>query len=225
VVVEINVWWAHVADLAPRHTDWLDDAERERLSRLRRQEDRDRLTLGSAVLRSLIAHLEGAEPARVLLERTCLHCGRQHGPVTAPGRDWSCSVSHSGAFAVAAVASPVTTAIGVDLETRCPSDWGDLLPRVLAPGEAPPTSPADFLTLWVRKEAVLKANREGLSQALTSLTISEAGGAPHVVGNSGPFLIDLDLGSLRAAGLVDPAAGALAVGAEDPHLWWQRAAL
>ena len=132
------------------------------MARLRRREDRDRFVLGAAVLRSLVAGLDGTEPHLVTLDRTCARCGAQHGPVRAPGRPWHCSVSHSGPLAVAAVVADASaTTVGVDLETTCPPDWHELLRDVLAPGEAAPADEEEFLALWVRKEAVVKATREG----------------------------------------------------------------
>ncbi len=133
----VHVWWATIDDLTAADAELLDDAERARRTRLQRAADRDRFVLGAALVRGLVAHLDGTDPGRVALDRTCARCGEQHGPVTTPGRPWQCTVSHSGEYAVAAVsAAPV----GVDVETACPPEWRDLLTDVLAPGEArPPT--------------------------------------------------------------------------------------
>ena len=135
------------------------------------------------------------------LDRTCPRCGAQHGPVTTPGRPWHCSVSHSGPFAVAAVvAADDATTVGIDLETTCPPDWEALLPDVLAPGEAAPADEAGFLRTWVRKEAVVKATREGLSRQLSSVDLAALPGQLRV--------LDLDVTELGATG---PIAAAVAV--------------
>ncbi len=197
----VHVRWAQTDDLTDRHVDLLDDHEQDRLTRLRQQADRDRFVLGAAVLRGLVAGLEQTDPRLVALDRTCPSCAAQHGPVTTPGRSWHCSVSHSGPFAVAAVlAAGDATTVGVDLETTCPPDWNTLLPDVLAPGEAAPADESGFLRIWVRKEAVVKATREGLSRPLSSVDLAALPGQLRA--------IDLDVTRLGAAG---PVAAAVAV--------------
>lgn len=204
---EVNVRWSHTDDLTDAHHAWLDDHERERLRELRRPADRDRFVLGSAVARSLVADLEGAYPAEVVLDRSCPRCDAQHGPVTAPGRDWACSVSHSGSYAVAAAIAGSSTRIGVDLETRCPPDWRDLLARVLAPGEPVPEDAAAFLLVWVQKEAVLKATRHGLSRPMTSVSLSGSGEARQT-DSPGPFHVaNLVLGPAGIAAAVAVEGG------------------
>jgi 4'-phosphopantetheinyl transferase len=198
--VVVHVRWAHTDDLVDRHTELLDDHERERLARLRQRGDRDRFVLGAAVLRGLVADLEQTEPRLVALDRTCPKCGAQHGPVSTPGRPWHCSVSHSGPFAVATVvAAHAASTVGVDLETTCPPDWQALLADVMAPGEPAPADEAAFLHTWTRKEAVVKATREGLSRPLSSVDLAAPPAQLRVV--------DLDVSELGATG---PIAAALA---------------
>ena len=197
----VHAWWARTDDLGEHHLDLLDDHERERLARLRQQGDRDRFVLGATVLRGLVARLEETEPGLVGLDRTCPKCGAQHGPVTAPGRPWHCSVSHSGPFAVAAVvAADAATTVGVDLETTCPPDWQAMLAGVLATGEEAPADEAAFVRTWTRKEAVVKATREGLSRPLSSVDLAAPPAQLRV--------LDLDLTELGATG---PIAAAVAV--------------
>ena len=202
--VVVHVRWARTDGLRDSHVELLDDHERERLARLRQRGDRDRFVLGAAVLRGLVADLERTEPRLIALDRTCPRCGAQHGPVTAPGRPWHCSVSHSGPFAVAAVvAAGDATTVGVDLETTCPPDWHALLSDVLAPAESAPADEAAFLRTWTRKEAVVKATREGLSRPLSSVDLAAPPGQLRV--------LDLDLTELGATG---PIAAAVAVDAQ-----------
>lgn len=165
----VRVWWAEVRDLGAADHDLLDATERARLVRLKREEDRDRFVLGAALVRRLVADMEGVEAASVALDRACPRCGAQHGPVSVPGRRWRCSVAHAGSLAVAAVA---LTPVGVDLEVSCPPDWRSLVKEVVAPGEPEPVDQAGFLSTWVRKEAVVKATREGLLRSLTTVDLS-----------------------------------------------------
>jgi 4'-phosphopantetheinyl transferase len=221
---EVYVRWAHTADLTEAHLELLDEHERERWGRFKRREDRERFALGSAVVRSLVAELDGTDSGQVALDRACPRCGAQHGPVTTPGRAWRCSVSHSGRFAVAAVvAASAANSIGVDLESRCPPEWYDLLPRVLAADEVPPQDEAGFLTLWVRKEAVVKATGDGLSRPMTSFSISDATDRLRVSGATPLELVDLPVDPLRETWGGVPLAAALAVGAEHLQVHWQPA--
>jgi 4'-phosphopantetheinyl transferase len=196
----VHVRWARVDDVTDRHLEFLDRHEQDRLARLRQQGDRDRFVLGAAVLRGLVAALEDTEPGLVTLDRTCARCGAQHGPVAVLGRPWHCSVSHSGSFAVVAVVgTDAASTVGIDLETTCPPDWEELLHDVLAPDEVEPADEAEFVRTWARKEAVLKATREGLSRPMTTIDLA----APP----DGLRIVDLDLDAPSAA----PVAAALAV--------------
>ncbi len=211
------MWWAGTDQLTQAHRELLDPVERARWTRLQRADDRDRFTLGSAVVRSLVAELDGTEPTQVALDRACPRCGEQHGPVTAPGRRWHCSVSHSGGLALAAaVAASEASAVGIDVETRCPPDWADLVPDLLARDERAPDDGAAFLGLWVRKEAVLKATREGLSRSMATVDVTGSE-------SDNLRIVDLDVGSLGSAGRAGTVAAAVAVGAQRVRLHWQQA--
>jgi 4'-phosphopantetheinyl transferase len=218
----VSVAAAHVDDLAPRHLDLLDVPERARWERLERDADRGRFVLGAVLLRSVVADLEGGEPSAVSLDRTCPRCGEQHGPVTTPGRPWRCSVAHSGPYAVVAVArADAAPLIGVDVETRCPPDWRDLLPRVVAPGETPPEDERGFLAAWVRKEAVLKSTGDGLSRPPSSVRLlARDAGTWGVDAATDLTVIDLTL----PAGPVEGHA-ALAVAAPRVDVVWRQVAL
>ena len=200
-----RVWvrWAPISDLRD-HVALLDERERERWAAYSREEDRHRFALGSSLVRRLVGELEGVRPVEVVLDRTCTHCGAPHGPVTTPDLPWRCSVSHSGEYAVAAVAAAHdTTALGIDLETRRPDDWRRLLRRVLADGEAEPADADAFVETWARKEAVLKATGEGLNRSMTTVRLGDG----RALVDGGPTLAVADLHGL-------PATAALAVGAD-----------
>jgi 4'-phosphopantetheinyl transferase len=221
----VSLAWAHVDDLGERHLDLLDEPERARWSRLERADDRARFALGAVLIRGLVADLDDTVPERVALDRACPRCGEQHGPVTSPGRAWRCSVAHSGSLALAAVvAASAATTVGVDLETRCPPDWRDLLPRVLAPDEGPPSDDRQFLAVWVRKEAVVKATGEGLSRPMSSVRLSTTGGGVWAEDASGLTVVDLAL-PLPPASHDAPPAAALAVAADRVRVGWRSVTL
>jgi 4'-phosphopantetheinyl transferase len=150
------------------HVDLLDAGERDRRSRLRRDADRDRFTVGCALLRTLVGAFTGVSPAAVLLDRTCPDCDQPHGkPVPRNAGTLECSVSHSGDRVVVAVSE--RAAIGVDVEVVAAKIDDGLAERVLRPSEltALTSLPAadrarGFATYWTRKEAILKATGDGL---------------------------------------------------------------
>lgn len=229
-VAHVEVRWANVDDLTDDHLGLLDHQERARWRRLLRPDDQARFALGAILVRSLVAEREGTNPGQVVLDRTCPMCGEGHGPVTAVGLDWRCSVSHSGPFAMAAVAPLRSVSlVGVDVETRCPPDWRELLPRVLAAGETAPASEQEFVDMWVRKEASVKASGEGLSRSMTSISLESDGTAR--IGSDGPTvrLVDVDVGAraslVEAVGGSAHLAAAVAVGPEPAHVTWARARL
>ncbi len=165
----VHVWWATIDDLTAADAELLDDAERAGRTRLQRANDRDRFVLGAALVRCLVAHLDGTDPDQVA----------STGP--APGAESSTAPSPPPADrGSAACRTPASTPsprrpsppVGVDVETACPPEWRDLLPDVLAPGEAGPADEDAFLALWVRKEAVLKATREGLTRPMSSVDLA-----------------------------------------------------
>src|SRR5215213_8921709 len=74
-----HVWWARPSDAHARLRTLLDAAERERLRTLRRESDRNRFTVGCALVRLALAAYLSQPPARIALWRTCARCGLPHG--------------------------------------------------------------------------------------------------------------------------------------------------
>jgi len=107
-----------------------------------------------------------------------------HAPLCV-GTPEAASLSYSGSFAAAAYgAGPV----GIDIE--CSSrpgirEWGR---RFLSAGElqSPPIEDAEYLKLWTRKEAVLKALGTGL--AVDPRRVEATGAVPRLDGRPLPFL-------------------------------------
>ena len=170
-----EVWWA-TPDLARQpHLDLLDDAERGRREALRRDADRDRFTIGAALLRLVVGAVLGVAAASVPVVRDCAGCGRPHGRPRIDGSDLHVSVSHSGRRV--AVACGRAGPLGVDVEEIAAVDVPGLASTVLAADETV-TGLNDFFTYWTRKEAVVKATGDGLSVPLRDVLVSAPDAAP-----------------------------------------------
>ena len=213
-----EVWWARRQDAAPRLTGLLDQTERERWAAYRRDADRERSLVGCALAKAVVAACTGQEPSRVRFDRACRQCGRPHGKPAVLGGGPEFSITHSGDLVAVAVA---TAPVGVDVEQldgrlREPGD-GDLaaLARmVLAEDEraALAAVPADgqtraFLVAWTRKEAVTKAQGDGLRVPFGDVIVAADPAGPRLAAWPYPqdprsvSLFDLDPGPGYVAAL------------------------
>jgi len=134
------------------------------------------IRVARAMTRVALADALGTDPERVPISRRCAHCDHPtHGRPTVAGDDRiSFSLSHSGSFAVIALADGALR-IGVDVEEVKPRRrLGALAARVLnddehaawlalAEGDEQLRS---FLRAWTTKEAYLKALGIGIATRL-----------------------------------------------------------
>jgi 4'-phosphopantetheinyl transferase len=213
-----EVWWARRQDAAPGLAGLLDQAERERWAAFRRDADRERFLVGCALAKAVVAAGTGREPAWVRFDRACRQCGRPHGKPAVVGGGPELSVTHSGDLvAVAVAAAPV----GVDVEQldgrpRAPGggDPAALARMVLAEDEraALAAVPADgrvraFLVAWTRKEAVTKAQGDGLRVPFGDVIVAADAAGPRLAAWPYPqdprsvSLFDLDPGPGYVAAL------------------------
>lgn len=147
----------------------LSEDEAQRAAKFLHAADRERYTVAHVMLRLLLAAYLGGDPAALpLFAEACPMCGGPHGrPAVAGEPRLHFSLSHGGAFALAAFASEP---IGVDVEP-VPAEAAvqDLLGCLDAAERrefdalAPLERPAGFARAWVRKEARLKALGTGLA--------------------------------------------------------------
>ena len=129
-----------------------------------------------AMLRVVLAESLGKDPADVAISRKCAHCGHAtHGRPAVAGDDGiSFSLSHSGSFALVALADG-NARVGVDVEEVRPrARLEALAARVLDPEEHAAWAAVDaaderlrsFLRAWTAKEAYLKALGVGIATRL-----------------------------------------------------------
>jgi 4'-phosphopantetheinyl transferase len=179
--LRIDLWAAPAgAGLAPLPVSYLailDDSERQRYRRLRRESDRRRYLSAHVLLRTALSSAAGGE-----VDPRCWRFAEDdHGrPSVAPAAGLPClhfSLSHSEELAVAAVSS--TCAVGVDVEMLQRSSARAPLDAVLAPSEhawlsvRPPADKwVDFTRLWTVKEAYAKLIGRGLSLDFSSFEVA-----------------------------------------------------
>jgi 4'-phosphopantetheinyl transferase len=186
-----QVWWADPAGARSIPDRLLGPDELNRRGRLRQAADRDRLTVGYALARLVLAAHLGRGPADVGFERTCRYCGRPHGKPRLAGPDdggLRFSISHAGDRVVVAVlrGAAARSDLGVDVEREQRDLDVDAVARgVLAEAETGVLARADrvpaFLAYWTRKEAILKATGEGLRVRMSDLTVSGPDAAPKLL--------------------------------------------
>jgi 4'-phosphopantetheinyl transferase len=202
-----DIYWVRFDALRPWHTGLLSAEERGRRGAYRREEDRDRFTLGAALLRTVIGIRSGVAPERVEVDRTCPQCGEPHGRPRVPQAAVEVSISHSGEVAGLALYSGAP--VGLDVEALRPIDFSPLLDEVCSPSErAAVRSVRDFYTCWTRKESLLKATGVGLSVPMAELTLTPPLAAPRLLAYRGGAPIAAQLADASPG---DGYAGAVAV--------------
>jgi 4'-phosphopantetheinyl transferase len=182
-MMAIDVYKLHWPEMLPRlpeFSGFLSADERERAARFYFEKDRRRFTLCRGWLRCILAGRLDMQPGAVVFSQGA------HGKPAVDG-PWQFNLSHSGEWAVCAVARDLP--VGVDIEAhRDMPDAADLADRFFTPDEArliragAPGEPR-FFTVWTRKEAFVKAAGTGLYTDLRSFTagldeefIADAGG-------------------------------------------------
>lgn len=162
----------------PEAWSLIDAAERGRVERRRFDADRDQLTLGYALHRLLLGNTLGCDVTEVPLTRDARGCPRL------VDRPLCTSLSHAnGCIALAVTA---TGPVGIDIEsaTRAAA-MPEIAGRVCHPVDAAalaglvqPAWSAALLTLWVRKEALLKAAGVGLEREMNGFSVPDDGLLP-----------------------------------------------
>lgn len=136
--------------------------EHDRMTRLRRAEDRDDFLAAHLLVRICAARLLGAGAGEITIVQRCAACGGPHGRPEVVGHpEVGASLAHSRGVVVAAAG---TVPVGVDIEafpSLAQLTTGDFSAAFTAAEMAAIDASADpsraLLLTWVRKEACLKA--------------------------------------------------------------------
>ena len=156
------------AEDQPRLLALLLPDEQHHSYRYRQPADRHRFVAGRAWLRWLAGAMAGLPPAQIRVEAGPF--GKPHLPNAQDAHGpWFANVSHAGEWVLVALAR---AAVGVDLEQIDPTfDYTSLLPAIFGDTEQAqirhsPDPRTEFYTRWTRKESLLKATGQGLSEGL-----------------------------------------------------------
>jgi 4'-phosphopantetheinyl transferase len=212
-----------VAD-ADEWRPWLDSArpllaadERERIGRMRVRLDADTSLLATAMLRALLARVLERPPSALPLWRD------GNGKPRVGDDAWHAGIAHAEGRAMVGIAA--NGPIGVDLEprSRLPA-MAEIAERICHAGEREaldglpqPQRDEALLALWVRKEAVLKADGIGLGRDMDSFQAPAE--RPLSLDGSGRRVVArmLDVGAgWMAAVAAPPAATPVVVRASPP---------
>ena len=216
---EVHVWFCdlvlHEGDRSAL-ASLLSIDERARAARFAFERDRHRFITSHGLLRTILARYVGGAASRIEFS------AGTHGKPALSGhscaaQDIQFSLSHSGTYALVAVAAG--RAVGVDVEVCRPGvDALQLAERFFAAGESQQIAqaPGDaqsrlFYRYWTAKEAYLKGRGVGLSLGLDRFEILFDGRSPRAqvrVADSGALDTNWQVQSLS---LGDHVSGALAV--------------
>jgi 4'-phosphopantetheinyl transferase len=154
-----------------------------RVYRARADDGGDAKRIACAAARDVLGQSLAVDPTAVEISRRCFHCDDPaHGkPFVVGAPELSFSVSHSGEFALVALAEGAV--VGIDLEVVRPRSQLDrLAARVLdadalaAWTRAPaPQQLERFLRTWTAKEAYLKAVGLGIATNLREVSDAPEG--------------------------------------------------
>lgn len=195
----IHIWGVHVPSMLDRLDALkalLNDREREKAARFRREADRHSSIAARGALRVLLSGYAGLSPSEI--EFTYSENGKPRTAET----NVAFNVSHSGEWVVIAIGRD--RAIGVDIEQiKRDMDVLSIAGRYYAPDERAAIeesedSHATFFQLWARKEAYVKACGSTLFTELKRISVPLVDGAVK----DGWFFHYLEAGSKYAAAVV-----------------------
>jgi len=183
---QADVWRVSILDFPPDSIRWMEailSAEEDRrAARFHFNLDRHRFILSHGALRDILARYLYLSPEDIHFE-----IGEQGKPIISSETELDFNLSHSGDFALIAIANGHK--IGVDVEKhRQNMEHEKIAQRFFSEREKSELQklPSDqkkigFFNCWTRKEAYIKAQGLGLSLPLDSFDVSLAPDKPAVL--------------------------------------------
>ena len=158
-------------DLAPQLIQYLNAAELQRAQKYHFEKDSNQFIICRTLLKFILAQHTGLHIDSINIE-----IDTNKKPYLSSNKTICFNVSHAADFAIIAVSSH---AVGVDLEyLNTNFDYSEILPSVFNSLEIKSVSNADhqlytFYKFWTRKEAIVKATGQGLSDHLTQIPATD----------------------------------------------------
>jgi 4'-phosphopantetheinyl transferase len=194
---EVHLWLAKCDGMDDQYfRTILDGCEKERSVRFHSDLDTKRYVIAHGILRSLLAKYLDVEPERIDYEY-----GPFGKPAIAGGSPLRFNMSHSNGMAMYAFS--LQRDVGIDLEYMRDIPFMELSQSVLSTNEyrymqsfLVEKRPGIFFTLWVRKEAYVKAIGEGAYAKWRELDVSIQNVA-HRISDGGPAWSIIDIPAPR----------------------------
>ncbi|MEZ2127558.1 MULTISPECIES: 4'-phosphopantetheinyl transferase superfamily protein [unclassified Sinorhizobium] len=180
---EVHLWIFDVAQLSASTSEfcrrYLSPDELERARRFRFAEDQIRFAIGRGFIRKILSFYVDRPPSDIRFD-----LGRHGKPVLCDA-DLNVNWSHSGSMWSLAVSGGGRVGIDIEAEARA-ADWAGPASIAFGPDEIeyiiherdPDRRKRQFLQLWTRKEALLKAIGKGLHDKMAAISVIGRHGAP-----------------------------------------------
>ena len=173
---ETHVWYARLDSLATDSSSLLSREEQDRAESYHFPRDRHNYILRHGIFRQLISLYSNMEPQQIQFEYNDTGKPSLANPYEEPNLFFN--QSHSAGLAVYAFTR--TGDVGIDVEhIHEVADISGIANAYFAPTESialrilsGENKTKAFFNCWVRKEAVIKATGEGLSQSLDKIDVS-----------------------------------------------------
>lgn len=219
----VDVWRIHLASIVP-HDASLSEDELQRASRFHFEKDRSHYIIARVSLRGILSRYLQCDP------RGLKFSANEYGKPFLPDHKMEFNLSHSGDFALIAVARG--RKVGVDVELiREDVELENLAARYFSPREvsefmalSPEQRTLGFFNCWTRKEAYIKAQGRGLSLPLDGFDVSLSPNEPAILRATRPDAHEAPRWRLTSLDVHSGYAGAVAAQGKELDLrYWNYA--
>jgi len=212
---QVDIWRVSLkldSDSVQQANSTLSADESQRAARFHFDKDRQRFTLSHIALRDILSRYLHIQPEKIIFT-----VGEYGKPAVVSNLNLDFNLSHSGDYALIAVARGHKT--GVDVEHfREELEIEKIAQRFFSNEENAELmslpldqQPTGFFNCWTRKEAYIKAHGLGLSLPLDSFDVSLAPDEPAILRATRPNTHEVSKWTLLSLDVEDQYAGAVAV--------------
>ena len=217
---QVDVWRVSISDFAPDSVRWMESIlssdEIKRADRFHFKADRHRFVVSHASLRDILSRYLYRSPQDIEFAIS------EHGkPVISPQSHLDFNLSHSGDFALIAIANGLK--VGVDVEKhRLDMEHEKIAQRFFSDEEKSELRElpddqkmAGFFNCWTRKEAYIKAHGLGLLLPLDGFDVSLRPNEPAILRATRPDTQEASRWTLLSLHVNPDHTGAVSVEGKD----------